>query len=109
MPTYLELKEQAEKLLAQAEELRQKETQDAIADIKAKMKAYGITPEDLGFGAGPGARRGGGSARAGAKPGKAVKYRSPDGQTWSGGRGRKPQWVVDALAKGGKLEDFEVR
>ncbi len=108
MPTYIELKEQAEKLMAEAERLREKETQDAIADIQAKMKAYGITPQDLGFGGGGAAKR---AARKGGngKPAAAPKYRGPNGETWSGGRGRKPKWVTDALAKGRKLEDFEIR
>lgn len=37
------------------------------------------------------------------------KYANPDnpGQSWSG-RGRKPQWVVDALATGKTLEDLAI-
>ena len=35
-----------------------------------------------------------------------VLYKNPKGeQTWTG-RGRKPQWVVDALAKGKSLKDL---
>ena len=36
-----------------------------------------------------------------------IKYRNSDNneETWTG-RGRKPTWLVDALAKGNKLEDF---
>lgn len=107
MATYLELKAQAEKLMAQAEELRQRETEQAIEDIKAKMKAFGLTPQDLGF---AGATRRSPSAKrrtpAAAKP---AKYRGPNGETWSGGRGRKPRWVTEALASGKTLEDLEVR
>jgi DNA-binding protein H-NS len=33
------------------------------------------------------------------------KYRSPDGQTWAG-RGAKPRWMVAALKKGKKIDDF---
>src|SRR4051812_36298545 len=105
MPTYLELKDQAEKLMAQAEQLRQKETEDAIADIKAKIKAYGLTPQDLGFsvvGSGNGRRAPRGTAAF--KAGAPAKYRGPNGESWNGGRGRKPRWVVEALAKGRKLE-----
>ena len=106
MPTYLELKEQAEKLLAQAEQMRRQETEEAIADIKAKMKAYGLTAQDLGLAPSARQRAPRGSAAAAPKP---AKYRGPNGEAWSGGRGRKPQWVVEALAKGRKLKDFEVR
>lgn len=109
MPTYLELKEQAEKLLAQAEQLRRQETEDAIADIKAKIKAYGLTAEDLGLSVASSGRQRAPRRSSAAKTPAPAKYRGPNGETWSGGRGRKPQWVVDALAKGRKLEDFEIR
>ena len=33
------------------------------------------------------------------------KYRSPSGETWAG-RGAKPLWLVAALKKGKKMEDF---
>ena len=38
-----------------------------------------------------------------------IKYRNSDNneETWTG-RGRKPTWLVDALAKGNKLEDFSI-
>jgi DNA-binding protein H-NS len=41
--------------------------------------------------------------------GQKVKYRNPAdiAQTWSG-TGRKPAWLVDALASGKTLEDFAV-
>jgi DNA-binding protein H-NS len=101
--TYLELKEQAERLLAQAEEMREKEIADAIADIKEKMRLYGLTAEDLGLGRAAGGR----SARG--KVAAVIKYRGPNGETWSGGRGRKPQWVTQALQQGRKLEEFAVK
>ena len=104
MATYLELKEQAERLLAQAEEMREKETADAIADIKEKMRLYGLTAEDLGLG-----RAAGGKSPRGKAAAAVIKYRGPNGETWSGGRGRKPQWITQALQQGRKLEEFEVR
>jgi DNA-binding protein H-NS len=109
MATYLELKEQAEKLMAQAEDMRQRETQQAIDDIKVKMKAYGLTARDLGLGGGsPAGKRAPRKSSAGGSKSPA-KYRGPNGELWSGGRGRKPQWVTDALAKGKKLEDFAIK
>jgi len=33
------------------------------------------------------------------------KYRSAKGETWAG-RGAKPKWMVEALKKGKKAEDF---
>jgi DNA-binding protein H-NS len=101
--TYLELKEQAEKLLAEAERMREQEIADAIADIKRKIDLYGLTAADLGF-----ARGGPGNSRPKAAK-SPVKYRGPNGETWSGGRGRKPQWVAQALKEGRSLEEFAVK
>ena len=47
--------------------------------------------------------RGGGSALKGRKV--PPKYRSPSGETWAG-RGAKPTWLVAAIKRGRKLEDF---
>ena len=103
MATYLELKEQAEKLLAEAERMREQEIADAIADIKRKIDLYGLTAADLGW-----AKSGPGPVRTKA-PKSPVKYRGPNGETWAGGRGRKPQWVTEALQQGRSLEDFAVK
>jgi DNA-binding protein H-NS len=47
--------------------------------------------------------RGGGSALKGRKV--PPKYRSPLGETWAG-RGARPRWLVAAIQRGRKLEDF---
>ena len=106
MATYQELKEQAEKLLAEAERVREQEIADAIAYIKRKIELYGLTAADLGLAKGTG---GPGSARARPAKTATVKYRGPKGETWSGGRGRKPGWVVQALKEGRNLEEFAVK
>jgi DNA-binding protein H-NS len=38
-----------------------------------------------------------------------AKYRNPKdpAQTWTG-RGRKPNWLIDAVKKGGKLDSYSV-
>jgi DNA-binding protein H-NS len=33
------------------------------------------------------------------------KYRSPSGETWAG-RGARPRWLVAAIKRGKKLDDF---
>lgn len=40
---------------------------------------------------------------------RSIKYRNTDNneETWTG-RGRKPTWLVDALAAGRDLEDFAI-
>jgi DNA-binding protein H-NS len=36
------------------------------------------------------------------------KYRSRSGETWAG-RGQRPKWMVEALKKGKKMEDFLIK
>ncbi len=36
------------------------------------------------------------------------KYRSAKGETWAG-RGQRPKWMVEALKKGKKIEDFLIK
>ena len=49
--------------------------------------------------------RGGGSALKGRKV--PPKYRGPSGETWAG-RGARPLWLVAAIKRGKKLDDFLV-
>jgi DNA-binding protein H-NS len=36
------------------------------------------------------------------------KYRSRSGETWAG-RGARPRWMVEALKKGKKMDDFLIK
>jgi DNA-binding protein H-NS len=36
------------------------------------------------------------------------KYRSPSGETWAG-RGARPRWLVEAMKRGKKLENFLIK
>ena len=86
MSTYKEITAQIETLQKQAAHLRQSEIAGAIADIKAKMRDYGITVADLGL-------QGGKKSAAKTKDPVAAKYRdSASGVTWSG-RGKPPKWI----------------
>jgi DNA-binding protein H-NS len=48
--------------------------------------------------------------RKGSLKGRKVppKYRSPSGETWAG-RGAKPRWLVAAIKRGKKLDDFLIK
>lgn len=99
--------EQIAQLRQQAESLRNQERAGVIEEIRKKIAEYGISASDLkltGRGAGAGRRAGSSPAARGA-----AKYRGPTGETWSGGRGRKPRWVTEALAAGKSLSDFEIK
>ena len=99
MPTYSELMAQAQTLMAQAEQARKDELSAVIADIKAKMRQYGLTAADLGSSAT-------GKKAAKTKSSAPAKYRGPNGELWAGGPGRKPEWVRAALAAGKSMDQF---
>jgi DNA-binding protein H-NS len=96
--------EQIAQLRKQAEELRNQERSGVIEEVRKKIAEYGLTAADLKLAARIGKRAG---AAGGSK--SAAKYRSPTGETWSGGRGRKPRWVTEALASGKSLSEFEIK
>ncbi|MFM2262762.1 MAG: hypothetical protein RI959_1438, partial [Pseudomonadota bacterium] len=45
---------------------------------------------------------------AGAKVKAPAKFKGPNGELWSGGPGRKPEWVRALLAEGKSIEDFRI-
>lgn len=100
MATYIELKAQAESLLAQAEQARKQELAAVIQDIKSKMKEFGLTVADLG--STPSVTRKAIKSKSTAP----AKYRGPNGETWAGGLGRKPEWVRAILAEGKSLDAY---
>jgi DNA-binding protein H-NS len=63
------------------------------AELQQQLAAFG----------GPSVVRGGGSVLKGRKV--SPKYRSRSGETWAG-RGAKPRWLVAAIKRGKKLDDF---
>ena len=100
--SYQELKQQSEKLLAEVEKARKKEVQEFIGEVQAKMEFYSLTVQDMGFSTNN-------RLVSKADPSQSIiKYKSPDGQGWTGGRGRKPDWVMKALADGKNLQEFAV-
>ena len=74
-----------------------------LADARQKLEAYakeiGVKLEDV-LGA---------PKKSAKRAPVAPKYRHPENPslTWSG-RGRKPQWFIDALATGKTLEDLSI-
>ena len=103
MATYIELKQQAQALLDEAEIVRKQEITEVVQGIKAQMKEYGLTVADLGGSASTGQRK-----VAKTKSTAPAKYRGPNGELWAGGLGRKPEWVRAILAAGKNIEDFRI-
>lgn len=101
--SYAELMSQAQAMMARAEQIRRAQKVGVIAEIKEKMKLFGITAEELGDTGG--ARKKAVGSKAKAEP----KYRGPNGEPWSGGPGRRPDWVKAAVAAGEDLEKYRIQ
>ncbi len=100
-----ELKELAESAEAKFAE-KQEEALDGLrAEIEAKVSALGTTVAGL-FGLAKPQRP---ARRTLKKAGTSLpaKYRTPDGQEWTG-RGRKPKWISAMEADGKNIEQFRV-
>lgn len=110
--TYDQIQQQIAQLQAEAEKLRQQEIEGVVARIREAIEHYQLTPADLGFkaagAAAKPARKAKGKRKAAARPAAVVAYRDEAGHTWAG-RGKRPQWLRDALAAGRTLDDFRVK
>lgn len=94
------LQKQIADLQKKAAELALQKRIPIIEELKNKIKLYGITAKELGFAEKSGAS----STKTSTVP---VKYRQGD-LTWTG-RGKRPRFIVDYLAGGGKIEDLLVQ
>jgi DNA-binding protein H-NS len=93
----MSLKDDIEKALVKAEKSAREE---ALKAAQKAAAAFGYSLDEIS-----GKKSGAGKSRAKAAP----KYRNPDNaeQTWTG-RGRKPQWIHDAIARGVDIADLEI-
>jgi DNA-binding protein H-NS len=117
MNSLVDIQLQIEKLQKQASEIKEREFDKTVLDIRAKMQAFGITVKDL---QGPAGRKGRGKAKTSAQPkgtvakkkiagvAVAAKFSGPNGETWSG-RGLTPRWLSALLAQGRSKEEFAIK
>ena len=95
--SYAELLKLQERIEAAIAEKRVEDAATTKDALRAMAEKAGFNINDL-FG------------RRGSSKGSGVaKYRNPkdSSQTWTG-RGRKPNWLVDAVKKGAKIENFSI-
>jgi DNA-binding protein H-NS len=95
----VDLEAKVQKAIAAARDKERADIKKKVADL---AETHGFSVAEL---------FGGGRGKAGAK-GKSVgvaKYANPENKsdTWTG-RGRKPNWLVERLRKGAKLNDFAI-
>jgi len=103
MSNYKELLAQREALDRKIEDARQAEVAAAIAQVRQLVREFGLSAVDCGFPSPAGNKLAPKKATAVVVP----KYRSPDGQTWTG-RGRPPIWLAAFEAQGRSREDFRI-
>lgn len=83
---------------ARIEKLEKQQRAAAFRAVEDLAKRHGLSKGDL-------------AARYnGAHAGERKRYRHPSNPalTWNG-RGRRPQWLEEHLAKGGRLEELEMK
>ena len=106
--TYIQLQKEIDQLQLEAAKLMAREKSDVIEKVKDAIKTYELTPREL-FGAKAGAKTG--TATAGgktkAKLSATPKFSDGAGNFWVG-RGKRPDWLRDALASGRDLADFAI-
>jgi DNA-binding protein H-NS len=118
MSNLIDIQNQIEKLQKQAVEIKAREFDKTVQEIRAKMDAFGITLKDLQSAKGRGKsktvksvglkKRTKGAAKAKAASVVAAKYRGPNGETWSG-RGLTPRWLSTLVAQGRSKEEFAIQ
>jgi DNA-binding protein H-NS len=119
MSNLVDIQKQIEELQKKASDIKAKEFQKTVQEIRAKMHAFGITVKDLhsnntGTSKAKQKTRPGGSEKTVRSPLKntgatvAPKYRGPAGETWSG-RGLTPRWLASLLAQGKTKEEFAIK
>lgn len=108
--TYQQIQRQIETLQRQAEKLKQSEVAGVVERMKVAIAHYGLTAQQLGFGAGKAVsatekKRVTKGAVGAPKHTESAAYADDNGNVW-GGRGPRPRWLREAIAAGKPLEDF---
>lgn len=104
--TIAQLKRRLEQALADADH-----AEAVLQLVRDAVRRYGFEPSDVFDHAQEQATLRGGKASKSVKrkPARAAAaYSDAAGNTWAG-RGRRPAWLNDALARGASLEDFRKR
>lgn len=119
MSSLIEIQNQIEKLQKQANDIKAREFDKTVQEIRNNMQAFGIILKDLQPGkvrksTGKQSQVGSFIKGTGGRVNKknsstvAAKYRGPNDEVWSG-RGLTPRWLVALVAQGRKKEDFVIK
>ncbi len=94
-----ELEAHQKEVAATIKGYEKKRRSECLSELKAVAKKHGFSLDEFT----------GRKSKGGAKPKGVAKYVNPAdaSQTWTG-RGRQPNWVKDALAKGKSLDTMAI-
>lgn len=114
--SYAQIVKQIKALEAEADKARRAEIDGVVTRIREAIQFYNLTAADLGLSmkGKPAADRAAAPAKrkkrktAVAKTPAAAKFGDGQGNTWVG-RGKRPQWLRDALNSGKQLSDFLIK
>lgn len=104
MSKLTEIRAQIAKLEELAEAARREEKGKVVDAIKQQISDYNLSPVDL-F---PDVKLMPRTSPRREPKNRPIKYRNEKGETWSGGPGRRPKWILDVLASGEGLEKYAV-
>ena len=79
-----------------------------LAELKHEIANYGFTAIELFGEAASNTANPKAKAKAGKRPPSIVKYKDDNGNTWGGGKGPRPKWVVAIEKAGGDIEKYSV-
>jgi DNA-binding protein H-NS len=119
LSTLIDIQSQIQKLQKQADDIKSREFDKTVEEIRAKMEAFGISVKDLqAVKRGARGSKGKRAVVAGKSTGKraskaaggtvAAKYKGPNGETWTG-RGLSPRWMKSLLEQGRTKEEFAIK
>lgn len=116
MSNLVDIQSQIEKLQKQASQIKAKEFDKTVLEIREKMHAFGITVKDLQSPKGtkgklarePAKKRASVKDKNAAATTVPAKFRGPEGQTWSG-RGLTPRWLKSLVEMGRQKEEFSIK
>ncbi len=97
MSTLEEIQEKIKILQNEADTIRKSEFTQALTAIKGMMAKHGIMLSDLRETA----------QKSGSRSPVAIKYRGPNGETWTG-RGMTPVWLKALIEEGQAKTSFAV-
>ena len=115
MNNLIDIQSQIEKLQKQAADIKARDFDKTIQEIRAKMQAFGISTKDLqtykssGKGKKDAAIKKRNNVAVLATTSKTVapKFRGHNGEVWSG-RGLTPRWLATLIEQGRKKEEFAI-